>query len=154
TMILATEPGEAAKLCERSTLLRAATRHLKPARVSCLDLALSQLPRPDDNFALGIDEPIYFSIHSTAARLAPDGAGLIHAAHFLAPGDKPRSEDVERLERLLDQIQPGWRGLEVHRQRLVGMTVTHDIPQARNQGRRTPVVVQDAPGLFLAGDWV
>jgi phytoene dehydrogenase-like protein len=154
TVILAVEPGECARLVDRSANLRDALRTMKPAKVACLDIALSKLPHPTDNFALGIDEAIYFSVHSKAARLAPEGSGLVHAMRYLAPTQKGDLNDIERLENLFDLMQPGWRALEVHRQRLIGMTVAHDIPQARNSGRRTPAILDDTPGLFLAGDWV
>src|SRR5262245_21796372 len=44
---------------------------LVPVRAACLDLALSRLPEPRARFALGIDRPLYFSVHSAVAKLAP-----------------------------------------------------------------------------------
>ncbi len=46
-----------------------------PVYASCLDIALASLPRPDRLFVLGLDTPLYLSVHSATARLAPgDGA--------------------------------------------------------------------------------
>ena len=39
----------------------------------CLDVALSSLPDKDALFALGVDRPLYFSVHSAYAKLAPNG---------------------------------------------------------------------------------
>ena len=44
-----------------------------PVRASCLDVGLVRLPRPENRFALGVDRPHYFSVHSATAALAPDG---------------------------------------------------------------------------------
>src|SRR5947208_13056625 len=40
---------------------------LTPVMASCLDVALSKLPIPGRNFALGIDKPLYYSVHSAYA---------------------------------------------------------------------------------------
>src|SRR5262249_56048606 len=42
-----------------------------PVLAGCLDVALKSLPRPRATFALGVDEPVYFSVHSATAPLAP-----------------------------------------------------------------------------------
>ena len=66
-IVLAVEPAEVARLTGHVT-------KLEPIRAACLDVALSRLPDPATNFALGIDEPLYLSVHSSAAKLAPAGA--------------------------------------------------------------------------------
>lgn len=128
-----------------------------PARAACLDLGLSRLPEPHATFALGVDKPVYFSVHSAAAALAPAGAAMVHVARYLGPDDDgdPRRTEAE-LEALLDLVQPGWRPLVVRRQYLPRMTVTHDIPQAAAGGSsgRATVDVAGMDGLFVAGDWV
>ena len=58
----------------RARARRATIAALVPVRAACLDLALSRLPRPDRNFALGLDRPLYLSVHSATAALAPPGA--------------------------------------------------------------------------------
>ncbi len=59
-----------------------------------------RLPSPELLFALGFDQPTYFSVHSAATRLAPPGKVLLHAARYLAPGEEPRRAEAEAaLER-------------------------------------------------------
>ena len=50
------------------------------AEVACLELGLRR--PPTRRFALGIDEPLYFSTHCPPARLAPDGAAVVHLMRF------------------------------------------------------------------------
>jgi hypothetical protein len=47
---------------------------------------------------------------------------------------------------------PGWRAFEVKRQELRGMTVANATP--RWDKPRPGVALVDAPGVFIAGDWV
>ena len=63
---------------------------------ACLDVALSHLPRPDATFALGIDAPLYLSVHSATARLAPAGAALVSTMKYLSPDEPADSARDER----------------------------------------------------------
>ena len=54
----------------------------RPVTAACLDVALRSLPNPKRTFALGIDVPIYFSVHSQWAQLAPKGGALIHTIKY------------------------------------------------------------------------
>jgi phytoene dehydrogenase-like protein len=106
--------------------------------------------------ALGIDRPLYCSVHSAAARLAPGGGALIHVARYLGD-ERPEPAAVEaELEDLLDRVQPGWRERVVARRFLPDMVAASALATAAQRGRagRPDVVVAEAPGLFLAGDWV
>jgi hypothetical protein len=134
--------------------IAAIAKNTKPVKLMCLDLGLSKLPSSNTTFALGIDQPTYFSIHSTIARLAPSAGAMVHVARYLAPDESPGPAHFEGLEHLVDLLQPGWRDLEIRRQRLAGMVVAHDFPRFEARGQRGPITVQDAPGIFLAGDWV
>src|SRR5208282_378992 len=154
TVVLAVAPQNAASLVGQSPDLAAVVQRTKPVRLMCLDLGLSNLPNPDATYALGIDQPTYFAVHSTIARLAPSPAAMVHVARYLAPGESPKPAHFDTLEQLTDLLQPGWRDVEVQRQRLVGIVVAHDFPSFHARGRRGPITVQDAPGLFLAGDWI
>jgi len=154
TVVLAVAPQNAASLVGQSPDLAAVVQRTKPVRLMCLDLGLSNLPNPDATYALGIDQPTYFAVHSTIARLAPSPAAMVHVARYLAPGESPRPAHFDTLEQLTDLLQPGWRDVEVQRQRLVGIVVAHDFPSFHARGQRAPITVQDAPGLFLAGDWI
>jgi phytoene dehydrogenase-like protein len=152
-VILAVGPGEAAALVG-SKALAAAVPALRPARLVGLDLALSPGVTPRTTFALGMDAPTYLSVHSAAARLAPPGWALAHLARYLAPDEAPTAAMLGELEGAADRLLQGWRRCEAHRQRLLGLTVTHAVPEWRDRGRRMDGRVADAPGLFLSGDWV
>ena len=107
-------------------------------------------------FALGLDEPHYYSVHSTTARLAPDGVVVLHAMRYLGTGATPAKAVEAELESLLDRMQPGWRAHVVARRFLPGLTVSHSQPRAADGGLagRPGAVVNGRPGVFLAGDWV
>lgn len=155
-VVLAVSPAQATVLYPALKNLHGTTDAV-PAKVACLDIGLASLPRSNVLFALGVDRPLYFSVHSAAARLAPEGAALVHAIRYLEPGEKPdRSRLIAELEEFIDLMQPGWRDYERARQFLPAMPVISSIPLATKGGvhGRPGVVVQNAGGLFISGDWV
>jgi phytoene dehydrogenase-like protein len=152
-VVLAVSPSVACELVDGSAQVAAAAQATRPVRAMCLDFGLANAGSGAD-YALGMDAPTYMSLHSAAATLAPPGGGLLQLARFLAPDEAPRSAHFEELEQLADRLRPGWREHVAQTQRLIGITVAHDYPRWRLGGRRASVVVADAPGLFLAGDWV
>jgi phytoene dehydrogenase-like protein len=122
-------------------------------KAACLDVALKTLPAPNATFALGVDGPLYFSVHSAAAKLGPAGGAMIHAAKYLGSDAAPDAPSVEReLESLFDLIQPGWRELVIERRFLPHVTVTHALVAAKQE--RPGPAVPGVEGLFVAGDWV
>jgi phytoene dehydrogenase-like protein len=128
-----------------------------PIRAACLDIALERLPRPEYRLAFGVDRPLYLSVHSAAAKLAPDGVAVLHAMKNLGDDRETSSEDVEReLEALMDWLQPGWRTLVIERRFLPVMTVAPSLPRAEDRGLRgrPGVALAERPNVFLAGDWV
>ena len=58
---------------EQPTACGAGPRRRFRSRAACLDLALSRLPQPRATFALGIDRPLYLSVHSAYADARPAG---------------------------------------------------------------------------------
>jgi phytoene dehydrogenase-like protein len=79
-VVIAAGPMDAYSLFdekERPEVLSKAAKAAKPVRLVCLDVALSSLPDKNALFALGIDRPLYFSVHSAYAKLAPAGGALI-----------------------------------------------------------------------------
>jgi phytoene dehydrogenase-like protein len=156
-VVLTTPPSVASVLAGASAQgLADFARAAMPVRAACLDLALSRLPVPSARFALGIDAPLYFSVHSAVAKLAPAGGALIHVAKYLAPDDAAESGVRGELEALVDLLQPGWRDAVVSARFLPKMTVVEAAPLARfgGLGGRPAVAVAELPGLHLAGDWV
>jgi phytoene dehydrogenase-like protein len=155
-VVLAVNPAQATELYPALKNLHGTTDAV-PAKVACLDIGLASLPRSNILFALGVDRPLYFSVHSAAARLAPEGAALVHAVRYLQPGEKPeRGRLIAELEEFMDLTQPGWRDHERARQFLPAMPVISSIPLAGKGGMngRPGVVVQNTEGLFISGDWV
>ncbi len=116
-----------------------------PVRAACLDLALRPEVPVAHPFVLGIDRPLYLSVHSETARVGP--GRVVHVAHYLAPGEKA---DVAELEALTDRALPGWRDAVVHRQWMPALPVSSALALAE---RPRPGVVA-RPGVWVAGDWV
>jgi phytoene dehydrogenase-like protein len=125
-------------------------------RTACLDVALSRLPDQRHTFVYGIDEPVYLAVHSDAARVAPDGGAVIHVARYDDGADVEPARVRKTLEALLDRCQPGWRSLVVRMRFLPKMTTMWSVPRAETGGLRgrPDVAAPDAPGIFVAGDWV
>jgi phytoene dehydrogenase-like protein len=163
-VVLATAPDVAAALVGAwSPALAAYAVGATPVRAACLDLTLERLPETRSTFALGVDAPLYFSVHSAIGRLAPRGKALIHVAKYLkttAAGGEGRNEgssDVRaELEALTDLVQPGWRDAVVEARFLPKMTVAEALPAATGGGAisRPSVRSTDVDGLYFAGDWV
>jgi len=157
--ILAVPPADAAALLAgdaRRTLDAWAAR-ATPLHAACLDLALSSLPEPRSTFGLGIDAPLYFSVHSAVAKLAPGSGALVHVAKYLDPtAPEDAARDQADLEAFTDLLQPGWRARVVHRRFLPHMVVTHGLVTAAQGGKagRPGPAVDGAPGLYVAGDWL
>ncbi len=150
--ILAVGPNEAAAMAPAIASLKAEAAEATAIRANCLDLALSHWPKEGRQFVLGIDQPFYLSLHSEAAKLAPKSGAVVHIARYMAPGEAPGPESIRELEALADLAIPGWRDLEVKRQELRGMAVSHAVVRADRA--RPGVALADAPGVFIAGDWV
>jgi hypothetical protein len=100
---------------------------------------------------------MYFSVHSATARLAPEGAAMIHVAKYLSPdGARDAAETERELERVLDLAQPGWRDELVERRSLPDMNVASALPAAEHGGLsgRPAADATGMAGVFVAGDWV
>jgi phytoene dehydrogenase-like protein len=140
-----------------TTKVRSRLDDLVPVRAACLDLTLSALPSPSATFALGVDVPLYFSVHSAVAKLAPAPRAVVHLMKYLSPGSDAGSQTAEKeLEGLMDLVQPSWRSLVADRRFLPAMTVSHALPSLAQGGRRGRPAVDVAAvgGLYAAGDWV
>lgn len=154
TVVLALPPGVAAAMVEGEgeETLGAWAEGCTPVKAACLDLGLRRLPDPRRLFVLGIDRPLYFSVHSASARLAPGDGALVHVAKYLGPdAADPKAVEAE-LEAFCDLVQPGWRSEVAERRYLPSMMVTGALVEA---GRVRPG--PEVPGsawLLVAGDWV
>jgi phytoene dehydrogenase-like protein len=155
--VIALPPRDVLELLPHADELRDAADRSVAVYAACLDLGLSRLPEPRHNFALGIDEPLYLSVHSSAARLAPEGGALVHILRYLEP-DQPldKTSLLAEVEGFADLVQPGWRSYVRGRQFFWKMPVMCSEPLARFGGLagRPTVEVPGFSGLYIAGDWV
>ena len=106
-------------------------------------------------YSLGIDEPLYYSVHSSAANLTPPNGALVHAAYYLKHGETGTPAIEMRLEEMMDTLQPGWREKLVYKRFLANITVVHkilSIKEGKLGGYWTEET--DEPGVYRAGDWV
>jgi phytoene dehydrogenase-like protein len=155
-VVIAAGPMDAYSLFdhkERPEVLSRAAKEAKPVRLVCLDVALSSLPDKDTLFALGVDRPLYFSVHSAYAKLAPKA--LIHVAKYLGSSIEPKPrEDQPELEEFLDLLQPGWRQVLVKKRPLPNMVVSNALVTAANGGLGGRPDTKIAENLYIVGDWV
>lgn len=159
TAVLAVDPRSALDLLDLppDSPLSAWNRRHIPVKAACLDVALSRLPQPSRLVAFGLEAPLYYSVHSASARLAPPPIAVLHVMKYLHPDAHNTPAEVEaELERYLDALQPGWRDLAQQRRFLPGLTVTHGLPCANDGGLagRPGVDAAGAGRILLAGDWV
>ena len=156
-VVIALPPRDAVELLPDAKALQVAADRSVAVYAACLDLGLSQLPDPRHQFALGIDEPLYLSVHSSAARLAPEGGALVHILRYLPPDQQlDKVLLLAELEGFADLVQPGWRSYVRARQFFFQMPVMCSEPLARFGGLagRPGVQVRGYSGLYIAGDWV
>jgi len=128
-----------------------------PVKAACLDLVMKGLPNPKLNFALGVDQPWYFSNHSSVARLSnKEGEIVVHLMKYLnSVNETDSKKDEEELEGLLDVLQPGWRDYVISRRYLPKLIVSNDIKKPfqklDNHLSNSDVGLE---GIYIAGDWV
>jgi phytoene dehydrogenase-like protein len=129
------------------------------ARVATFDLGLRADTSPGWFRAIDLDDRIYAARYSLAdPALAPPGHELIQIAAACAP-DERKTDAERRVQRLLDQAQPGWRTQVKWRRGVVRVQCTGavDLPGTTWRDRpsidrgRTVMVATDqsaAPGLL------
>ena len=122
----------------------------EPATAACLELAVDR--PPTHRFLLGLDDPLYLSVHSDAARLGPEGLHVVQVMRYGA-----RTSDEDRPQLWAHAAAAGIEQSHVVASRFLHrMVVTGGIPVAASGGLsgRPPVRVPGHDGLLLAGDWV
>jgi len=125
-----------------------------PVRGATLDVALTKLPEPTKLFALGIHAPLYYSVHSTYARLSNNSTNIIlHVFKYLQPNEQVDPKVVKKeLGQFLETIQPGWKQFEVASRFIPHITVNERLPLVGDdvllESSKTVI-----PGLYIAGDW-
>lgn len=144
-VVLAVGPATASELT-------GASFDLVPIHAACLDLSLPALPDGTPEFVLGLDSPLYFSVHSVAAKLAPAGVTVLQVAKYIDPREAVDADrDRAELESLVDRVVPGLRERAHATRFLPRMTVANAVVTPKG---RPDVDATGATGVHLAGDWV
>jgi phytoene dehydrogenase-like protein len=153
-LLVCTGPSVAAELTG-SPALRAIAATIEPVRAATIGVGLSRVPAPSTRLLLGVDSPLYCSLFSSTANVAPEGAALMQLAKYLGAGE-PSAEDSVEMEAIADRAQPGWRELVVHRQDLRSMVVVNALAKPELGGLRGRPGADAAgiDGVYLAGDWI
>lgn len=152
-------PRETLSLLDEPARVKAESslNSLIPVRAACFDLVLSKLPKPKINFSLGVDEPLYYSNHSSAAKLTDDPKHqVIHVMKYLHPREEPDGDQVKKeLEHYLSLLQPGWQKQVVTSRYMPHLSVSHALSEASRGGitARPQPEFTAIPGLYAAGDW-
>lgn len=143
--ILAVSPSEVERLTGVS--LPAMT----PVRMACLDVALDRMPPDASIFALGLDEPLYYSVHSQWVKIAPEGKAVVHLGKYMGLAKSDPVNDRAQLERFADVVMPGWKERAAHVRFLPDMAVVNGLPPVAG---RPDVDALGINGVRIAGDWV
>ena len=159
TVIIATRPRDASKLVDGGAhpSLHGIVNNLVPAKLACLDVALSRLPSQRYPVVQDLDGPRFMTAQSLYSRVAPEGEVLIYTFKQLDPASPGDQRENERdLEELLDVAQPGWREVLVKRQFLPRIEAVGALPTATGGGfaGRPGPQVPGLANLYLAGDWI
>ncbi|MFF2447190.1 phytoene desaturase family protein [Neobacillus sp. NPDC058068] len=154
--IITAPPKEALKMIKGSdyTSLRTWAEQAIPVTASCLDLGLKKLPNPHNQFALGLDQSLFFTNQSRAAKLSEDGTIVVSLVKYHNPLDQsvhPHA-DKEQLEAAMDLLHPDWRKEVVEQQFLPKISVVHDFPHMKRSENPGPAIPQ-MKGIYIAGDW-
>ncbi|MCK6208887.1 FAD-dependent oxidoreductase [Bacillus infantis] len=128
--------------------------NFEPIKAAALDVALTKLPNPENLFAMGIDAPYYYSVHSNYARLSQKGEStILHVLKYHHPDESiDVSEEKRKLEDFLEELQPGWQKYIITKRCLPQITVNARLPKAEDASlfSRGCAIL---PGLYAAGDW-
>ncbi|MGD6893650.1 phytoene desaturase family protein [Bacillus infantis] len=126
----------------------------EPIKAAALDVALTRLPNPENLFAMGIDAPYYYSVHSNYARLSQKGEStILHVLKYHHPDESiDVSEEKRKLEDFLEELQPGWQKHIITKRCLPQITVNGRLPKVNDTSlfSRSSAIL---PGLYAAGDW-
>jgi phytoene dehydrogenase-like protein len=135
--------------------LRAIAEETVPVRMAHLDVALRPLPEPRFPNVLGLDVPVYLTIQSSVADVAPRDGAVLHIARYLRPGEEG-DDHRPVLEHALDVMQPNWQDHVVDARFVPRSMVSGDLARMATHGvgGRAPTDVTGVRGLVVAGDWV
>lgn len=129
----------------------------RPLYASSLDVALNRLPHPERVFSIGLDQSIYFGIHSLSVQLSDHGAHVLHVMKYKNhPDESNPSKDKQELTQALNLLQPGWDKEIVALRFLPNILVANATrtTQLHGAGPAPHPAVPEVQGLYVVGDWV
>jgi phytoene dehydrogenase-like protein len=120
-----------------------------------LDVALTELPDPNQLFAMGISEPMYFSVHSHYARLSDlSNSVVLHVFKYYHNKESIDGKKVQlELEQFLEKVQPGWQKYVITKRFIPKITVNQRFPLVGEEQKLMPRSKTSLLGLYIAGDW-
>jgi len=155
-VICTTGPQELAKMLDDNVPLeqKRFLGEITAVRGATLDLALTQLPAPGNLFAMGLTDPLYYSVHSAYARLSDDPKSVVlHVFKYHHSADEVDEKRIkDELERFLDQLQPGWQQYVITKRFIPNITVNQRLPQIGEE-QKLQRFNTEISGLYIAGDW-
>ncbi|MBW8348779.1 FAD-dependent oxidoreductase [Bacillus sp. IITD106] len=153
--IVAAPPKDAMKMIEgaEQTSLHRWNENAIPVTASCIDVGLKKLPNPQHQFAIGLDQSLFFTNQSRAAKLSDDGTVVVSLAKYHDPLEEINVyADKQQLESVMDMLHSGWRKEVVVQQFLPKLTVSYDFPHLKRKENPGPSI-PEMKGLYIAGDW-
>lgn len=129
----------------------------RPLYASSLDVALKRLPNPERAFSIGLDQSIYFGIHSLAVELSDNGTHVLHVMKYKSNrSETDPSTDKQELTQVLDLLQPGWDKETVALRFLPNILVAYATRTIDHHGAGPAPnpAVPEVQGLYVVGDWV
>jgi glycine/D-amino acid oxidase-like deaminating enzyme len=144
-IILATDPETVEQLTGVTLVPR------KAVYAASLDLCLSRLPDGAPTAAFALDRPLYYSVHSAVARLAPPGEAVVHVMKYLQDASSESASLRGELEQYADLVMPGWRMNLKKARYMPSLMVSASIPGTQG---RADVLLPNIDGLAIAGEWV
>lgn len=126
----------------------------KPIKGAAFDVALTKLPNPKKLYAMGLNAPLYFAVHSIYARLSEDRKSVVlHVFKYYQPDEEIDGATVQKeLEQFLEKMQPGWQNYLITSRFIPQITVNHRLPQIGDEQKLLNATSM-IPRLFIAGDW-
>ncbi|MCM3636989.1 FAD-dependent oxidoreductase [Sporosarcina luteola] len=153
--IIAAPPKEAMNMLNGAeyTSLRLWNEQAIPVTACCLDIGINKLPNPKHQFAIGLDQALFFTNQSRAAKLSEDGTLVVSIAKYHDPMEEINvNADKQQLESVMDLLHPGWQKEVVVQQFLPKLTVSHDFPHVKRRGNPGPSI-PEMKGIYIAGEW-
>ncbi len=121
---------------------------MQPARMATLDLGLKAVKPEWARFGIGMDCPMYLSMHSETARLAPQASAMVHVSKYIGANE---SASRAQLEAFADLLMPGWHEHGEVAHYLPNLGVVHALPTPVG---RPAVDSLGIDGVAIAGEWV